>query len=120
MNNPMVNQEALLRKIFVAIFPDAPKDDIDELLTPPAPALVGADGQAVDPALTQGGALVTPGGAEAITQGGGESFGNTSRGRATQTGSQGGGGKGTAQGNNPRQRANQTGTKLKTSVTPGR
>lgn len=120
MNNPMVNQEALLRKIFTAIFPDAPKDDIDELLTPPAPALVGADGQAVDPALTQGGALVTPGGAEAITEGGGESFGNTSRGRATQTGSQGGGGKGSAQGNNPRQRANQTGTKLKTSVTPGK
>jgi len=120
MNNPMVNQEALLRKIFVAIFPDAPKDDIDELLTPPAPALVGADGQAVDPALTQGGALVTPGGAEAITEGGGESFGNTSRGRATQTGSQGGGGKGSAQGNNPRQRASQTGTKLKTSVTPGK
>jgi len=120
MNNPMVNQEALLRKIFVAIFPDAPKDDIDELLSPPAPALVGADGQAVDPALTQGGALVTPGGAEAITEGGGESFGNTSRGRATQTGSQGGGGKGTAQGNNPRQRASQTGTKLKTSVTPGK
>lgn len=120
MNNPMVNQEALLRKIFTAIFPDAPKDDIDELLTPPAPALVGADGQAVDPALTQGGALVTPGGAEAITEGGGESFGNTSRGRATQTGSQGGGGKGTAQGNNPRQRASQTGTKLKTSVTPGK
>lgn len=120
MNNPMVNQEALLRKIFTSIFPDAPKDDIDELLTPPAPALVGADGQAVDPALTQGGALVTPGGAEAITEGGGESFGNTSRGRATQTGSQGGGGKGSAQGNNPRARASQTGTKLKTSVTPGK
>lgn len=120
MNNPMVNQEALLRKIFVSIFPDSPKDDIDELLTPPAPALVGADGQAVDPALTQGGALVTPGGAEAIQNGGGESFGNTSRGRATQTGSQGGGGKGSGQGNNPRARANQTGTKLKTSVTPGK
>lgn len=120
MNNPMVNQEALLRKIFTSIFPDSPKDDIDELLTPPAPALVGGDGQAVDPALVQGGAAVTPGGAEAILNGGGESFGNTSRGRATQTGSQGGGGKGSAQGNNPRARANQTGTKLKTSVTPGK
>lgn len=120
MNNPMVNQEALLRKIFVAIFPDAPKDDIDELLTPPAPAVVGADGQAVDPALTQGDTLVTPGGEEAILNGGGESFGNTSRGRATQSGNQGGGGKGSSQGNNPRARANQTGTKLKTSVTPGK
>lgn len=116
MNNPIVNQEALLRKIFVSIFPDSPKDDIDELLTPPAPALVGADGQAIDPALVQGGAAVTPGGAEAILNGGGESFGNTSRGRATQTGQQGGGGSGSAQGNNPRLRANQAGTKLQDRV----
>ena len=119
MNNPMVNQEALLRKIFTSIFPDSPKDDIDELLTPPQPALVGGDGQAVDPALVQGGAMVTPGGAEAIMNGGGESFGNTSRGRATQTGSQGGGGKGSGQGNNPRPRSDQTGTKLQTRVNPG-
>lgn len=120
MNNPLVNQEVLLRKIFTSIFPDSPTDEIDELLTPPAPPVVGADGQAVDPSLVQGGALVTPGGAEAIVNGGGESFGNTARGRATQTGNQGGGGKGSAQGNNPRVRADQTGTKLKTSVTPGR
>lgn len=120
MNNPMVNQEALLRKVFTSIFPDAPSDDIDELLTPPAPALVGADGQAVDPALVQGGAAVTPGGVEAIMNGGAGSFGNTARGRAIQNGLQGGGGLGTAQGNNPRVRANQTGTKMKTNVTPGR
>lgn len=120
MNNPMVNQAALLRKVFTSIFPDAPKDDIDELLTPPAPALVGADGQAVDPALVQGGAAVTPGGVDAIMNGGTGSFGDTARGRATQTGLQGGGGRGTAQGNNPRVRANQTGTKMKTNVTPGR
>lgn len=121
MNNPMVNQEALLRKIFVSIFPDSPKDDIDELLTPPAPPVIGGDGQAVDPSLTQNpDTAVMPGGAEALVNGGGESFGNTSRGRATQTGNQGGGGRGSAQGNNPRARANQTGTKLKTSVTPGR
>jgi hypothetical protein len=121
MNNPMVNQEALLRKIFVAIFPDAPKDDIDELLTPPAPPVIGGDGQAVDPSLTQNpDTQVMPGGQEALVNGGGESFGNTSRGRATQTGSQGGGGKGSAQGNNPRARAAQTGTKMKTSVTPGK
>jgi hypothetical protein len=120
MNNPLVNQEALLRKIFIAIFPDAPIDDIDELLSPPQPPLVGADGQAVDPSLVQGGALMTPAGQEAIVNGGAESFGNTARGRATQTGNQGGGGKGSAQGNNPRARANQTGTTKKTSVTPGR
>lgn len=121
MNNPMVNQEALLRKIFVSIFPDAPKDDIDELLTPPAPPVMGGDGQAVDPTLTQNpNTAVMPGGKEALVNGGGDSFGNTSRGRATQSGTQGGGGKGTGQGNNPRARADQTGTKLKTSVTPGK
>ena len=120
MNNPLVNQEALLRKIFTSLLPDAPKDDIDELLTPPAPPIMGGDGQAVDPSMVQGNAMVMPGGREALVNGGGESMGNTARGRATQTGSQGGGGKGSAQGNNPRARANQTGTKMKTSVTPGR
>ena len=120
MNNPLVNQEALLRKIFTSLLPDAPKDDIDELLTPPAPPIMGGDGQAVDPSMVQGNAMVMPGGREAMVNGGGESMGNTARGRATQTGSQGGGGKGSAQGNNPRARANQTGTKMKTSVTPGR
>lgn len=121
MNNPLVNQEALLRKIFTSLLPDAPKDDIDELLTPPAPPMMGGDGQAVDPAMTQNpNTQVMPGGKEALINGGGQSMGNTARGRATQTGSQGGGGKGSSQGNNPRARANQTGTKMKTSVTPGR
>lgn len=121
MNNPIVNQEALLRKIFTSIFPDSPKDDIDELLTPPAPPVMGGDGQAVDPSLTQNpDTAVMPGGKEALEFGGGESMGNTARGRATQSGQQGGGGKGSAQGNNPRAKAAQTGTKLKTNVTPGR
>lgn len=121
MNNPMVNQEALLRKIFVSIFPDSPKDDIDELLTPPAPPVIGGDGQAVDPALTQNpNTAVMPGGQDVLEFGGGESFGNTTRGRATQSGNQGGGGKGSSQGNNPRARASQSGTKLKTKVTPGK
>lgn len=121
MNNPLVNQEALLRKIFTSLLPDAPKDDIDELLTPPAPPMMGGDGQAVDPSMTQNpDTQVMPGGKEALINGGGESMGNTARGRATQTGSQGGGGKGSSQGNNPRARADQTGTKMKTSVTPGR
>lgn len=121
MNNPLVNQEALLRKIFTSLLPDAPKDDIDELLTPPAPPMMGGDGQAVDPSMTQNpNTQVMPGGREALVNGGGESMGNTARGRATQTGSQGGGGKGSSQGNNPRARADQTGTKMKTNVTPGR
>lgn len=121
MNNPLVNQEVLLRKIFTSIFPDSPKDDIDALLTPPTPPIMGGDGQAVDPSLTQNpDTMVTPGGREAMVNGGGASMGSTTRGKATQTGSQGGGGKGTSVGNNPRARASQSGTKLKTSVTPGR
>lgn len=116
MNNPLVNQEVLLRKIFESLLPDSPKDDIDALLTPPAPPMIGGDGQAVDPALTQGHALVAPGGADVLLNGGGESFGNTSRGRATQTGQQGGGGAGVSQGNNPRLRASQAGTKLQDRV----
>lgn len=121
MNNPLVNQEVLLRKIFTSIFPDSPRDDIDELLTPPAPPVIGGDGQAVDPTLTQNpNTQVMPGGREAIVNGGGASFGNTTRGRATQTGRQGGGGAGSAAGNNPRLRASQAGTTLKSKVTPGR
>ena len=117
MNNPMVNQEALLRKIFTSIFPDSPKDDIDELLTPPAPPMMGGDGQAVDPTLTQNpNTQVMPGGQDALVNGGGNSFGNTARGRATQTGSQGGGGKGTSVGNNPRARAAQPSTILQSKV----
>lgn len=121
MNNPLVNQEALLRKIFVSLLPDSPEDDIDELLTPPTPPVMGGDGQAVDPSMTQNpNTMVMPGGREALINGGGASMGNTARGRATQTGSQGGGGKGSSQGNNPRARADQTGTKMKTNVTPGK
>ena len=120
MNNPLVNQEALLRKIFTSLLPDTPKDDIDELLTPPMPPIMGGDGQAVDPSMVQGNAMVMPGGREALVNGGGASMGSTARGKATQTGSQGGGGKGASSGNNPRIKAAQSGTKLKTSVTPGR
>ena len=117
MNNPLVNQEALLRKIFTSIFPDSPKDDIDELLTPPTPPVMGGDGQAVDPSLTQNpNTQVTPGGQDALINGTGGSFGNTARGRATQTGSQGGGGKGTAVGNNPRPRQAQANTILQSKV----
>lgn len=121
MNNPLVNQQSLLRMIFTSLLPDVPKDDIDELLTPPMPPVMGGDGQAVDPSLMQSpDTQVMPGGLDAMVNGTGNSFGNTPRGRATQTGSQGRGGKGSAQGNNPRAKAAQTGTKMKTSVTPGR
>jgi len=119
MNNPLVNQEVLLRKIFTSIFPDSPKDDIDELLSPPAPPVIGGDGQAVDPSLTQNpNTQVMPGGADALINGGAAPNGSTPRAKATQNGSQGGGGAGTAVGNNPRPRAAQASTTLQTRVNP--
>ena len=120
-NNPLVNQVKLLEMVFTSLLPDSSKDDINELLTPPTPPVMGGDGQAVDPSMAQNpGTMVMPGGKEAMVNGGGVPMGATARGKATQTGSQGGGGKGTSQGNNPRAKAAQSGTKLKTSVTPGR
>lgn len=121
MNNPLVNQEALLRKIFTSLLPDAPKDDIDELLTPPTPPVIGGNGQAVDPSLTQNpNTQVMPGGADALVNGGGAPNGSTAQSKATQTGSQGGGGAGTSVGNNPRPRASQPSTTLQNKVTPGK
>lgn len=117
LNNPLVNQQALLQKIFESLLPDTSNDDIIQLLTPPAPPVMGGDGQAVDPALMQNpNTQVMPGGKEALINGTGNSFGNTTRGRATQSGNQGGGGKGTASGNNPRGRADHPSTTLPAKV----
>lgn len=116
LNNPLVNQQALLRQSFKAML-DIPKDDLEELLTPPAPAVMGPDGQAVDPALVQGNAQMTPGATE-LMNGHNEdprSFGDTSRGRASQSGKQGGGGAGTASGNASAPKRNQPSTVLPAS-----
>lgn len=119
LNNPLVNQAAFLRKMYEALFPDMPKDDINELLTPPAPPMMGGDGQAVDPSLAQGNALVTPGGREAMMNGGGRPSGDTARGRATQTGSQGGGGSDSNSNNIRRTRSTgQASTRLEASSQP--
>jgi len=118
LNNPLVNQQAFLRKMYEALFPDMPKDDINDLLTPPAPPMMGGDGQAVDPTLTQGNAVVTPGGREALINGGGRSMGDTARGRATQTGRQGGGGADSNSANIRRTSSSQPSTTLSASSKP--
>lgn len=118
LNNPLVNQSAFLRKMYESLFPDMPEDEMNELLSPPAPPMIGGDGQAVDPSLTQGGAIVTPGGREALMNGGGRSMGDTSRGRATQAGNQGGGGADSSSNNIRRTRSEQASTPLKADAKP--
>ena len=120
LNNPLVNQQAFLQNMYKGLFSKyMSDDDIEEMLTPAAPPMMGPDGQAVDPALVQGNATMTPGATEAL-QGGGQagSFGNTARGRATQTGKQGGGGADSSSNNIRRIRATQPSTTLRASSRP--
>lgn len=115
LNNPLVNQQEFLRDMYEVLFPDMPKDKLERLLTPPAPPMMGPDGQAIDPALAQGNAQVTPGAAAALAGDGFGSFGGTSRGRATQAGGQGGGGADSSSNNIRRTRSSQPSTALPAS-----
>ena len=108
LNNPLVNQQALLRQAFKHMLDDLSDDDIEEMLTVEQP-IMGPDGQAIDPSLQQGDALMTPGAAEMMAGMGGEqrSFNDTTRGRMTQSGRQGGGGADSGSNNIRRIRQNQ-------------
>lgn len=119
LNNPLVNQQALLRQAFEHMLDDLSDDDIEELLNVPQP-IMGPDGQAVDPALQQGDAMVTPEAAAMLRGEGGEqrSFNDTARGRATQTGSQGGGGADSGSNNIRRARSDQPSERLRASSKP--
>ncbi len=125
LNNPLVNQTELLRQAFKNML-DIPKDELEQLLTPPAPPVMGPDGQAVDPTLTQGNAQMTPGATAAMTTdpnaqpagNGYRRFSDTTRGRASQTGTQGGGGAGTSPGNGSAPKRNQPSTVLPASSRP--
>jgi hypothetical protein len=121
LNNPLVNQQEFLRKFYRVLFTEFSDDDIEELLKVPQP-IMGPDGQAIDPSLQQGDALVAP---EAAARLRGElpaegqrSFNDTARGRATQSGTQGGGGADTAGANIRRIRAKQASTTLDASSRP--
>ena len=117
LNNPLVNQAEFLRKMYKVMFGQfLSEDDINAMLEVEAP-IMGPDGQAIDPALQQANAQMTPGAAELMASTGGEqrSFNDTTRGRATQTGQQGGGGANSGTNNIRRLRASQPSTRLNAS-----
>lgn len=108
INNPLVNQASFLKNMYKALFGKyMSDDDIEEMLTPPAPAVMGPDGNPVDPSLVQSNADVTPTAAAAL-RGEGEFAGKGSSGR-------GGNGANTTQNNTQRPRQNQPSTVLPAS-----
>lgn len=120
LGNPLVNQEAFLRNMYNTLFSKfLSKDDIMEMLAPPAPPMMGPDGQPVDPSLVQSDATLTPGANELMTNpeatrsGGGDSAAKRS-----QSGKQGSGGADTSSSNTKRPRSNQPSGKLSASSSP--
>lgn len=126
LNNPLINQHAFLKKMYEVLFSEHMSDeDIEEILTAPQP-IMGPDGQAIDPSMAQGNAMVTPDAAAMLKGESNEespsrpyrSFGDTARGRRTQTGFQGGGGADSQSNNIRRTRAAQPSTVLDASSRP--
>jgi len=109
INNPLVNQTAFLRKTYEALFPKMSKEDLEELLTPPAAPMMGPDGQAVDPNLTQGDAQMTP---EASARLKGEIPSDGAKSKS------GGDGSNTSTSNTRRPRSSQPSTALSASSSP--
>lgn len=122
LGNPLVNQEAFLRQQYKVLFGKfLSDDDIEEMLTVPQPVM-GPDGQAVDPSLTQADTVMTPG-AQALMSGSindvptSQPSSRSARLRQ-QSGTQGGGGADTSQNNIRRIRADQPSTTLHASSRP--
>lgn len=123
LGNPLVNQKAFLQNMYKTLFSKfLSDDDIEEMLTAPQ-AIMGPDGQPIDPALAQSDAQVTPGAAELLQNpeagGNGGGGGNTIQ-RRTQSGNQGGGGADSSPNNIRRTRSNQPSTRLDASSKPRR
>ena len=122
LGNPLVNQEAFLRQQYKVLFGKfLSDDDIEEMLTAPQPVM-GPDGQAVDPSLTQSDTVMTPG-AQALMSGGSDEVptsqpSSRSARLRQQSGTQGGGGADTSQNNIRRIRADQPSTTLHASSRP--
>lgn len=113
INNPLVNQKAFLENMYKSLFSKyLSKDDIQEMLNAPQP-IMGGDGNAVNPALAQSNPLVTPGGADALLNGG--AGGRDDFESATQSGEDGGGGADSSSNNIRRTRAAQPSTPLEGS-----
>ena len=122
LGNPLVNQQAFLRQQYKVLFgKHLSDDDIEEMLTAPQPVM-GPDGQAVDPSLTQADAAMTPGAQALMAGDGGEAPTSQPSSRSArlrqQSGTQGGGGADTSQNNIRRTRAEQPSTTLKASSRP--
>ena len=122
LGNPLVNQEAFLRQQYKVLFGKfLSDDDIEEMLTVPQPVM-GPDGQAVDPSLTQADTVMTPG-AQALMSGSindvptSQPSSRSARLRQ-QSGTQGSGGADTSQNNIRRIRADQPSTTLHASSRP--
>lgn len=122
LGNPLVNQEAFLRQQYKVLFGKfLSDDDIEEMLTVPQPVM-GPDGQAVDPSLTQADTVMTPG-AQALMSGSIDDVptsqpSSRSARLRQQSGTQGGGGADTSQNNIRRIRADQPSTTLHASSRP--
>lgn len=122
LGNPLVNQEAFLRQQYKVLFGKfLSDDDIEEMLTAPQPVM-GPDGQAIDPSLTQADTVMTPG-AQALMSGGSDEVptsqpSSRSARLRQQSGTQGGGGADTSQNNIRRIRADQPSTTLHASSRP--
>ena len=122
LGNPLVNQEAFLRQQYKVLFGKfLSDDDIEEMLTVPQPVM-GPDGQAVDPSLTQADTVMTPG-AQALMSGSIDDIptsqpSSRSARLRQQSGTQGGGGADTSQNNIRRIRADQPSTTLHASSRP--
>jgi len=114
MNDPLTNQKKLRELAGERLLSRVPKDDLKELFTVDTP-IVGPDGQPMDAGMQQSNALMTPG-AAAMMKGevpvDPKATGATARGKATQTGTQGGGGADSGVNNIRRTRATQPSTKM--------
>lgn len=122
LGNPLVNQAAFLKNMYKTLFSKfLTEDDIEEMLTAPQP-IMGPDGQAIDPALAQADAQVTPGAKELLQnpEASGQGQGGTSFSKRTQSGNQGGGGAGSSVNNIRRTRSSQPSTRLDASSKPRR
>lgn len=114
LGNPLVNQQAFLRRMYTELFEDhMSEEDIEELLTVEQAPMMGPDGQPVDPSLTQGGGTMAPGAMDFMMgEGGGGAGGANSTSSRPQSGFGRGGGSDKQANNIRRTRASQPSTRL--------
>lgn len=116
LQNPLVNQQAFLQRMYKTLFSKhMTDDDIEEMLTVPAAPVMGPDGQPIDPALTQSDTEMTPGATEYLAGEGQRGGAGDSSYKRRQSGQQGGGGADSSSNNIRRTRESQPSTVLDAS-----